>query len=412
VVNLAPTELPRTASSPRRILFVDDDEQILAALRNALRKERHRWDMRFALGGEAALAALAARPVDVIVSDMRMPGMDGPELLARVKLAHPTTIRVALSGQADRDAVMRAVPVTHQFLMKPCDSETLRGVIERACELQRFLLNDVVRAAVGRIEKLPSVPRTYAEITAALADPEVGLTALARIVERDPAVSAKVLQLANSAFFGLAQPTRSVERAVIYLGADLLRGLALECGLLADVGTRVEGLSLERLHDRSLLVARMARRFLQGRPEANEAFTAGIVHDLGTVILAMGLGEAFAEIGRRARQSGVPLRESELRTLGVTHAEVGAYLLGTWGLPAPILEAVAHHHTPGAAGDGPHPVLAAVHVAGILADASLGVEEGTDGEIDAAFLDRAGLAGELPRWRALAQQEIGAARAS
>jgi HD-like signal output (HDOD) protein len=396
------------ATGLKRVLFVDDEESILAGLRNLLRKQRTRWDMVFALGGLEALAELRAGPVDVIVSDMRMPGMDGATLLERVKQDYPMTARIVLSGHAERDAVMRAIPVTHQFLSKPCDAETLRSVVERACGLQNFLQNEVVRQAIGRLDRVPSLPRTYASITAAMGDPNVALADVARIVERDAAMSAKVLQLVNSAFFGLAQRTSSVQQAVAYLGLELLRGLALATHVFGEAIPSIDGLSLERAEERSLLTAILARRFLAGKKEAEEAFTAAIVQDIGTLVLAVGLHDRFQEIVRTALTRGASIRSCEKEFLGTTHAEIGAYLLGSWGLPLAIVETVAHHHTPGLVREGSREVLAAVHVANVLAESALGSHFPGDAEeaIDLEFLEQAGLADRLPKWKAIAEQEI------
>jgi YesN/AraC family two-component response regulator len=114
----------------RRVLFVDDDQYILDGLQNLLRKQRSRWDMCFALGGAAALELFAAAPFDVIVSDMRMPGMDGAELLAHVRERYPAARRIVLSGYAEPAAVQRALEVAHQFLSKPCRAPDLIDAID------------------------------------------------------------------------------------------------------------------------------------------------------------------------------------------------------------------------------------------------------------------------------------------
>ena len=393
----------------KRVLFVDDEESILAGLRNLLRKQRNRWDMVFAVGGEAALVELAAGPFDVIVSDMRMPGMDGATLLERVKQEHPMTARIVLSGHAERDAVMRAIPVTHQFLSKPCDADTLRSVVERACDLQRFLQNDIVRQAIGRLDKVPSIPRTYSAITTAMGNPSSSLADVARIVERDPAMSAKILQLVNSAYFGLAQRTGSVQQAVSYLGLELLRGLALAAHVFSEAIPPTDGFSLDRAQAHSLLAAILARRFLSGHKQAEEAFTAAIVQDIGTIVLAVGLPEQFQQIVRTARVTGSSLHACERELLGTTHAEIGAYLLGSWGLPLTIVETVAYHHTPGLVQEGSREVLAAVHVANAMVDAGLGpAVPGQVGDgIDLAFLEQAGLMDRLDKWKAIADKVVG-----
>ncbi|MES1206147.1 MAG: response regulator [Pseudomonadota bacterium] len=388
----------------RRILFVDDEQHVIDGLRNLLRKQRREWDMVFALGGQAALGEMAKTPVDVIVSDMRMPGMDGVTLLKRVKETYPGVARIVLSGHADREAVMAALPVAHQYLSKPCDADTVRVVIERVCKLQSLLTNKSIRTVVGSLDRLPSVPDTYWELTRAVSDPNKGIADIAKIVERDPAMSVKVLQLVNSAYFGLAQQVASVERAVSYLGAELLKGLALTAHVFSAMGAcNIEGFSLEEVQQHSLLTAKLARRFLTDRKRADEAFTAALVHDIGRMIVAMAMPDVFGEILREAAEKKVPPHTIEAERLGTTHAEVGAYLQGVWGLPFTIVEAAGFHHTPGMVTDGPCDVLAALHVADALVDAAPG---GGEVALDNDFLQRTGFAAQLPRWRAIAEEEL------
>jgi HD-like signal output (HDOD) protein len=388
----------------KRILFVDDDPAVLEGLKNLLRKQRRRWEMSFALGGKAALDELAGAPFDVVVSDMRMPGMDGAELLRRVKDLYPGVARVVLSGHADPEMVNRALPVAQQYLSKPCDGEVLRAVIERVCELQSLVAGTAVRELVGRVDKLPSIPETYFSLTRSIEDPTARTDDIARIVQRDPAMCAKVLQLVNSAYFGLSRPLSSVAHAISYLGLDLLRGLALTLNVFA--AKEPPGLSFDKLQRSSMLTARVAKQIVSDSRDAEAAFTAGLVHDIGTIILALTMPERYGEIMRAVAQRGVPAHVVELEMLGATHAEVGGYLLGVWGLPLPIVEAVAYHHalpTPRTRMDA----ALAVHVCHALAaPALLGEPASRELEtLDMASLEVAGVAHELPRWRELADRE-------
>jgi HD-like signal output (HDOD) protein/CheY-like chemotaxis protein len=393
----------------KRILFVDDEQNVLHGLQDILRRHRRQWDMVFALGGEAALAELERAPFDVVVSDMRMPGMDGATLLRRVQQEYPNVARLVLSGHAEREAVVRALPVAHQFLSKPCDAQVLRDVIERTCTLQTLLHDDTVRTIVGRLDRLPSVPRSYLELTNAITGTDGTLAKVGTIVEKDPAMSAKVLQLVNSAFFGNGQHITSVNRAVVYLGIELIQGLALS----AEVFATLQGLpidtsfSLDRLQEHSVITARLARRLVSDPKKADEAFAAAIVHDIGKIVLALSFGAHYGEVLRIADERRVAGQRMEKELLGVTHAEVGAYLLGMWGLPYSIVEAVAYHHTPRLATGAPE-VVAAVHVADMLIDTMLEGDTGP-GEsdlLDGVFLEEKGLAPMLPHWRTVATREL------
>lgn len=399
-----------TEAPPRkRILFVDDEQHVLDGLQNLLRRQRRQWDMAFVSSGEAALEELGRNPFDVVVSDMRMPRMDGATLLRKVKENHPSAARIVLSGHAERDAVLKALPVAHQYLSKPCDPELIRVVIERACALQSLLNSDTIRALIGGMEKLPSVPQTYWELTRALTDPDIGVPEIARIVETDPAMSAKVLQVVNSAYFGLAQQMSSVTRAVSYLGTDLLKGLSLNAQAFASMGnsTPVEGFSIESLQQTSLLSARIGGAMFDDTKRREDAFTACLVHDIGQIILALSVPERWAAAVHRAAAEKRHVHEVEREMLGVTHGEVGAYLLGAWGLPFPIVEAVAYHHVPGSVSSGTFDILAAVHVADALAlecHSGNGRETGRS-LLDMEFLGRIGAIERLPQWRAIAERE-------
>jgi HD-like signal output (HDOD) protein/ActR/RegA family two-component response regulator len=385
-----------TASPPvtdkQRILFVDDEPAILAALRNLLYKDRHRWDLVFVSGGDDALAALRAKPADVVVSDMRMPGMDGATLLNQIKLEFPATARIMLSGHADREAIVRALPALHQLLSKPCDAATLRGAIERGFSTATGSSRDLeLRAAIGRIDKLPSPPAVVAALSRALASPATQLAEIAAIVSRDPGLSAKVLQLVNSAYFG-GQKTSSIAAAVALLGTDQLRFISDNAPVFGQLAADpFPGFSVEVTQERSVRAARMARAML-AEAYRDEVYAAALLHDVGRVALALGLAD-YRGLVERARATGRPIEAVEHDELGVTHADVGACLLGLWGLPNAIVELVRHHHAPDGAPAPLRELACAVHVADALAD--------PDGlhELDLAAVERAGFVAALPRWR-------------
>ncbi len=389
----------------KRILFVDDEQAVLEGLRGMLHRQRRLWDMTFTQDPRAALDELGRAPFDVVVADMRMPGMDGAELLGQVKERYPAVARLVLSGHADHATVARALPVAQQYLSKPCDGDVLLRVIERVCELQGLVAGTAVREIVGRMDRLPSIPATYFSLTRSIEDPTARTDEIARIVQTDPAMCAKVLQMVNSAYFGLSRPMSSVAHAISYLGLDLLKGLALTLNVFAATKRRTPaGLSFEKVQQRSILTARLAKQMLRDPAEAETAFTAGLVHGVGTIILALTMPDRFAEVVRRVRDTGAPAHVVERELLGATHAEVGGYLLGVWGLPLPIVEAVAYHHALPATQRGRMDAPLAVHVGDALAGSALSGRNAPV-EIDLAALDAAGVSHELPRWRDLAARE-------
>ncbi|KKK69312.1 hypothetical protein LCGC14_2935290, partial [marine sediment metagenome] len=198
----------------RHILFVDDEPKVLQGLQRMLRSLRHDWDMEFVESGPDALDRLAGLPFDVVVSDMRMPGMDGSELLQEIATRYPATVRMILSGQCERNAVLKCVGPTHQFLTKPCDSELLKTTVAKACRLRDHLPDEWIKQVVSSVQSLPSWPSNCSEFTEQLQSPAPSIRRLGEIVSHDPALAAKIVQLVSSGFFGSPQRVGNPAHAV------------------------------------------------------------------------------------------------------------------------------------------------------------------------------------------------------
>lgn len=395
-----------------RVLFVDDEPQLLDGLKRMLRPQRQRWEMTFVSSGEAALAELAAAPFDVIVSDMRMPGMDGAALLQHVKENYPSAIRLILSGHSEVKSALAVVNTAHQFLSKPCDGALLAEVIQRTCNLRALLSDPKTLSVVGETASLPSLPLSFGQLTSALENPETSVADLAAIVQQDVALCAKTLQVVNSAFFGLARRVTNIEEAIGYVGTTLLKALVLTAEVFrwSEQDQRLAAFSLAALQRHSTLTARIAMRLMSEKASAEDAFMAGILHDIGTLVLATRVPASFAETLKASAAQKRPLSVVEAEVHGVTHAEIGAYLLGLWGLPTPIVEAVALHHAPARAGARSFDVLGAVYVANILAHEQTPARAEGTGELhepfDLAYLDAMGVTDRLPAWQRIAAKQI------
>jgi HD-like signal output (HDOD) protein/CheY-like chemotaxis protein len=360
-------------------------------------------EVMFALGGEAALEIVENSAILVIVADMHMPGIDGPALLATIKEKHPSLVRIILCPQYETGVTFAALQVSHQVLGKPLDVDTLFNVVERACRL-RELLTDSLRRKIGSVEQLPSVPKAYLELTNAMGRSDVSSQKIARIIEKDAPLAAKTLQLVNSACFGVLRHITSLENAVAYLGMDLIKDLSLAVHIFAALEGTVgrTGLSFDVEQRHSLLVAKVAKRLIAGPRHARNAFTAGLLHDIGKLVLAVCIPLEFAKVMAERKTSGRPSHEIEAEMLGVTHAEVGAYLLGLWGLPDPIVEAVAYHHNPAAALERKLDIPTTVSLANAL------VEEITGNRPIAIteHLETLNVIDKLPYWAAIAREEL------
>ncbi len=394
----------------RRVLFVDDEPRILEGLRRMLRPQRHEWEVAFAPGGEAALAMMEALPFDVIVSDMRMPGIDGATLLCRVREQYPQMVRIVLSGYTELSAALRVVPVAHQFLAKPCDAEMLRVAVERACHLKALLSDDSIRRTVTGLGDLPSLPRTYQALTQALADPDTSLQKVAKIIEQDVGISAKVLQLVNSAFFGIAHSMTNIQSAVSYLGINTLKSLVLSVEIFRAFKPKrdLPTFSLEKLQQHAQLTAHIAARLPVPKHLAEIAVVAGMLHDVGKLILAWKLSEHFEEVLAEALETRCPVYKVEQREDGFSHAEIGAYLLGLWGLPYSVVEAVALHHGPNRVPHQNFDAISAVYVANFLAHE---LEQSSGGGPAVYIMEdyqeefaTLGIREMIPEWRAMAKE--------
>ncbi len=396
------------ARPPKRVLFVDDEVDVLDGLRDALRRYRRLWRMRFVTGGAAALAALEADPADVIVSDIQMPGMDGAELLTLVQERYPTTIRIVLSGYANTASITHAATVAHRILAKPCNVDDLGLVVERSCALHELTEHAEQFRVATAATTLPSCPGLYMEITRLLAKPGSGPEDIAAVIERDTAMTAKLLQLANSAFFGVGRNVSRVRDAVVFLGADTIKTLTLSTEAFTKLAPEgLQGFSIEEFQRHATLSARIAAAILPAGAAQQDAITAALLHDIGQLIsIADDRHQWQAQI-EEARSRELPLHLVEQELQGITHAQTGAYLLSLWGLPEGVVEAVAHHHDPGAVPSLVLDAVGAVHIADALAhEARHSPDEQTPPPplLDLAFVDRLGVRSRLDQWRELATE--------
>jgi HD-like signal output (HDOD) protein len=381
--------MQETTKALKRILFVDDDPNVLSGLRNVLRTKRREWEMIFAIGPEEALANLASGPFDVVVTDMRMPRMDGATLLGKVKEIQPWAVRIILSGQTEPESAMKSVFVAHMFLSKPCDPVLLQSVVDRACRLNTILRSEELRSAAGEVQMLPTAPRTYVALNEALMLPTCSVAALVQIVERDVGLSAKLLQLVNSAFFGLPKRISSLNDTVTYLGFSTIKSLALALETFS-AATNSCGLSeakLVALQEHSLLVGRIAQEVEASTMRKTDgAFLAGVLHEVGELL--------------NVKQNRDEPVEREL---------LGAYLLGLWGLPHTVMEAVAYHKKPRLVEHATFELVDMVYVADHLATELQGA--GTDNQkLDLGYLAGIGIdESKLAGMRVMAEKIAGTA---
>jgi len=391
------------------ILFVDDEPNILSGLQRMLRFMRHEMDFHFVGSGKEALAFLEGQHVDVIVSDMRMPGMDGAALLAVVQERFPHVIRIMLTGQADEESILRTVGVAHQLLAKPSSPEILKEVLGRSCALGELLQNEPLKALISSLGSLPSLPATYAALQRKLKDPECVLNDVAAIIEQDLAMSAKVLQLVNSAFFGFFKNIDSPARAVNLLGLDTVKALALGVGVFNEFKPSADKtFSVQSLWNHSMGVAAFAKRIAQeetGRKEsADHAFIAGLIHDIGKLLFYASIHQRYVTVVELAKSELVEIYRAEQQILNADHADAGGYLIGLWGLPGPVVEAVAFHHRLDHYPEPSFCPAVAVHAADIIYHTLHPDPRFAAPILNSPYLARAGVGDRFDHWLALCRQ--------
>lgn len=394
----------------KRILFVDDEPMILEAIQHSLRSMRREWEVKFANSGAEALETMAHNPFDVVITDMRMPDMDGAQLLELVKAKYPRTVRIILSGQSDCETILRSVGPSHQYLSKPCDIDELKVRLTRAFALRDMLDNPRLKEILSRLKSVPSLPALYSAVSKALRSPETSLNQIGDLVAQDMGMCAKVLQLVNSAFFGLACHVSSPHEAIAMIGFENLKALVLSVEVFsAFAGEPMPELSFLWKHSMATACFAKAIAKVQKSPRGmiDDAFTAGLLHDVGRLVLASAFTDEYRKVLRRAEQPGHGLAACEAEAFGCGHNAAGAYLLGLWGLADSVVEAVAWHHQPAHAQPTSFSVLIAVHAAdcyenGRHRDRGFGENP----EIDQPLLSQLGLQTQMGSWSKACQEVI------
>lgn len=388
-----------------RILFVDDEPNVLSALRRMFHDMRGEWDMDFAADGPTGLALIAEQPYDVVVADMRMPGMDGAMFLREAQIHNPGAIRIVLSGHSDREMILETVRPAHQFLQKPCQPEQLKAVISRGLALREVFLDERVKNVVARLDKLPTVPRLYAALLDVLAQEEPSMREVAGLIAQDVGMAAGVLKLVNSAFFGLRVHVSSPAHAVNLLGLEVVKALVLGVGLFGRFDKEAfHDFDLEKLWSHCLGTARLAREIAQredaGSDVREHCYIAGLLHDVGKLVMATNFPDLYREVILACQAGKGTVLDMEHQFFGASHAEVGAYLLGLWGVEDEVVRAVYLHHEPGRDRHAGFSPLLAVHTANRLEHELVVISPAyAINPLDDLYLTASGLAPRLEVWR-------------
>lgn len=395
------------AKKPQRVLFVDDEASVREGLDRMIFAMAPDWEAGFASGGEQALEMLRQEPYDVVVTDMRMPGMDGAALLSAVQESYPDVVRIVLSGHSDRDMVLKTVRPAHQFLSKPCTPQQLREVVDSALGLRAIQMDGRVRKVISRIESLPSLPDVYMDINDELAQDDPSLQYIGELISRDMGMSASILKVVNSAFFGFQRRITSPKQAVNLLGVDTIKGLILSAHIFTLLDFQgFRNFSIAKLWEHCMVTARMAKAIaeVQGLSlkEQDECFVAGLLHDVGKLVLAYYFPKAYRRVLEAVQAKNRTIWEVEHEVMPATHAEIGAFMMGLWGLPLHVVSAIAFHHEPSRISPSGFSPLLAVHAANAFEHETFVTSPNmAKHPLDDKCLERAGLADRIETWRDL-----------
>ena len=386
---------------------------VLKGLQRSLRKMRAEWEMTFTSSSKEALDILGSGSYDVIVSDLRMPQMDGAQLLAEVKSKHPQVVRIILSGQVEQETTFKSVQVAHQSISKPCDVDILKHTLSKLFALRNLLEDESIKRIVSQTETLPSLPAVYTEVINELQSPDPSVQKVGEIISSDLAMTAKILQVVNSAFFGLVRKISNPKEAVMLLGTETIKALVLSVKIFSEFNQKkFVWFNFDELFNHSMSVSMFAQTISKkedlDQSLVNNSLMAGMFHDLGKLILVTNFQKPYQKVLTEAGETQQNLWDLENERFGTSHAEIGAYLMGLWGLEYPVIEAIAFHHCPGKSLSNSTGLLTAVH----FGDAFDRLKNGANDlnsenglrQLDRGYLDDLGVAGRINDWQTVCKE--------
>jgi len=394
-------------TTQKHLLLVDDDEGILNLLERLLANQSDDWVICKEQTGEAALTCLKEKHIDVILTDFDMPGIDGAMLLDVVAEEYPGTIRMIFSGNLEDDQQkLRLVESSHQVFMKPQNITDIRDMIVRAMNVRDYLPDDRLEEIVSKIKTLPSLPDLYIQLVDMLKT-DCSSGEIGAVIEQDLAMSAKVLQLVNSAFFGLRERVGDPGQAVNLLGVQVIKSLVLMSNVFTQFeDAEVDKEAIRELWRHGMSVAVGARNIAYAEKMESDAleecFVSGLFHDIGKLILMVNMPSDYQWIKQHMAQQECRLVEAEQDILGSSHAEVGAYLLGIWGFSQNTIESAAFHHEPSLCPHRNFAPLTVVHTSNVF---DFEVRDMVpDTELDMTYLQEVGRGTSIDDWREIYRQ--------
>ncbi len=391
-----------------RVLFVDDDRRVLSGLKRSLRHKRDEWEMEFFGSAIDALEAISDNPCDVVVTDIRMPGMDGVELIERVNQQYPDIIRIMLSGESDDEKFVKSANLAHYCLSKPTDADTISEVITRLLTV-RDKVNNSRMSLLMSLKSIPSLPTLYTQLVMEINSEKNTSNSIAAIIEKDIGMTAKVLKLVNSSFYGMRNKVHSVAFAISLLGSNTLKSFVLFYKLNnAYESLRMKNLNVNQLwkisEQISLLAAAIANSEHASKKIIDDVMVSGLLQSLGILVLANHAPRSYEKILRDISDNDGFLVEAERRVLGMSHLEAASYVLEIWGLPESVYRSVEQCHSPSQYESGEIGIVTYLYASIYL------ISQNTDSilynnlQLEEAYLEGLGLLDKLPEWNEICKE--------
>jgi putative nucleotidyltransferase with HDIG domain len=392
---------------PSQILFVDDEPLMREFYRMVGTMLGPDYFVHTASSGKEGLEFLKRSSVDIVVSDLVMPEMNGQEFMAAVAQAHPESMRIVISAHEDQLTVAQCLMFGHRYFSKPFDLKNLSGLLRRICHLKHQVGSEKLRKVVSGLGALPTPPQIYVRLSKAVGSAFTSLEEIGEIVQEDPGLTVKLLQIANSAYFGNMRQIMTPMDALQVVGLEILRALVLCIHAFKFYQDKnFKSISAAELWNHSMNTATAARKLARYEnlttPACEEAFVSGLLHDIGKLVLAANADAEYQQVMERSRNEGTPVDQVEWEMFGATHAQIGAYLLGLWGLPEPIVNTVELHHSLDLHANTGFTPAAALHIAQFLERSPNRISQ-----LDTRFLRQIGVENRVSEWERVLQSESG-----
>lgn len=388
-----------------RILIIDDEIDQLDLIKTSLARKSDQWEVEISNHPEQALASIDLNPPTIVIADHHMPQMSGIDFLKQVAQNQPGIERFILAEEEGKEDLEEHLGSVFNFLPKPCSPDNLINEVQRVLAIETWLGNDTTKKIVAKMGDFPSLPPVYLKVMNALNSRDASAERVGKAISGDLAISAKLLQVVNSSYYGLDEKVSDIVHAVSILGMDIVKNLVLAIQVYSKLAQSADQKALtDQLWHHSMSVATAARRLMQYESRdsklAEEAYTAGLFHDIGKLVLLNAVPADYEIARQHSQDNHLPLWQAEREIIGATHCDTGAYLLGRWGMAVSLVETAALHHEPINSFGSGFSSLSAVHAANALAwERHPNKKPHPDAAPDSDFLVEIGKADSWDTWR-------------